>query len=47
MLTLKEPKLQVTSNDWNIEHQSTLMVASQSIGMGVIRAECAGSISIP
>ena len=47
VLTLKEPKLQVTSNDWNIEHQSTLMVASQSIGMGVLRAECAGSISIP
>ena len=47
VLTLKEPKLQVTSNDWNIEHQSTLMVASQSIGMGVLRAECAGAISIP
>jgi hypothetical protein len=47
VLTLKEPKLQVTSNDWNIEHQSTLMVASQSIGMGVLRAECAGYISIP
>ena len=47
VLTLKEPKLQVTSNDWNIEYQSTLMVASQSIGMGILRAECAGAISIP
>ena len=46
VLTLLSPALQVTSGDWNVSHQSTLMVARQSIGMGVLRAECAVSIGI-
>ena len=44
VLTLLSPALQVTSGDWNVSHQSTLMVARQSLGMGVLRAECAVSI---
>ena len=44
VLTLLSPALQVTSGDWNVSHQSTLMVARQSIGMGVLRAECAVAI---
>lgn len=47
VLTLLSPALQVTSGDWNVSHQSTLMVARQSIGMGVLRAECAVSIGTP
>lgn len=46
VLTLLSPALQVTSGDWNVSHQSTLMVARQSIGMGVLRAECAVSIGV-
>ena len=46
VLTLLAPALQVTSGDWNVSHQSTLMVARQSIGMGVLRAECAVSIGV-
>ncbi len=46
VLTLLSPALQVTSGDWNVSHQSTLMVARQSIGMGVLRAECAVNISV-
>jgi len=46
VLTLLSPALQVTSGDWNVSHQSTLMVARQSIGMGVLRAECAVDISV-
>ena len=46
VLTLLNPALQVTSGDWNVSHQSTLMVARQSLGMGVLRAECAVSIGV-
>lgn len=46
VLTMLSPALQVTSGDWNVSHQSTLMVARQSIGMGVLRAECAVSIGV-
>jgi hypothetical protein len=46
VLSLLSPALQVTSGDWNVSHQSTLLVARQSIGMGVLRAECAANISI-
>ncbi len=46
VLTLLNPALQVTSGDWNVSHQSTLMVARQNIGMGVLRAECAVSIGV-
>ena len=46
VLTLLNPALQVTSGDWNVSHQSTLMVARQSIGMGVLRSECAVSIGV-
>ena len=47
VLSLLSPALQVTSGDWNVSHQSTLLVARQSLGMGVLRAECAANISIP
>lgn len=46
VLTLLSPALQVTSGDWNVSHQSTLMVARQNIGMGVLRAECAVNINV-
>ena len=46
VLTMLSPALQVTSGDWNVSHQSTLMVARQNIGMGVLRAECAVSIGV-
>jgi len=41
VLTLMSPSLQVTSGDWNIQYQASLLVARQSIGMGVLRAESA------
>ena len=41
VLTLLSPSLQLTSGDWNIQYQATLMVARQAIGMGVLRAESA------
>lgn len=46
VLTLLSPQLQVTSGDWNVSHQSTLLVARQNLGMGVLRAECAVAIDI-
>lgn len=46
VLTLLSPALQVTSGDWNVSHQSTLLVARQNIGMGVLRSECAVDISV-
>ena len=49
MLTLREPKLQMTSadGDFNIQYQATLAVATQSIGIGRLRDECAACIVIP
>ena len=49
MLTLRQPKLQMTSadGDFNIQYQSTLAVATQSIGIGRLRDECASCIVIP
>ena len=44
VLTLLAPSLQVTSGDFNIQYQSTLLLARQSIGMGVLRAEAACAI---
>lgn len=44
ILTLLQPGLQMTSGDWNISHQATLMVARQAIGMGILRAEAAIAI---
>jgi hypothetical protein len=41
VLSLLSPGLQVTSGDWNISHQATLLVARQALGMGVLRAESA------
>jgi hypothetical protein len=48
-LTLRSPGLQVTpaGGDFNIMYQATLMVARMAIGMGVLRAECAGVIELP
>lgn len=47
VLTLLSPSLQMTSGDFNVSYQATLMVARQAIGMGVLRAECAYKITIP
>lgn len=47
VVTLMEPSLQVTSGDWNIQMQATLMVARQAIGMGILRTECAYKIVVP
>lgn len=49
VLTLKAPSLQVTpqGGDFNIMYQASLMVARMAIGMGVLRAECAGVIEVP
>jgi hypothetical protein len=49
MLTLRAPKFQMTSEDgdFNIMYQSILGVATQSIGIGRLRDECAACIVIP
>jgi len=49
MLTLRAPKFQMTreGGDFDIMYQSTLGVASQSIGIGRLRDECAACIVIP
>lgn len=49
VLTLRTPGLQVTpqGGDFNIMYQASLMVARMAIGMGVLRAECAGVIELP
>jgi hypothetical protein len=49
MLTLRAPKLQITAEggDFNIQYQSTLGVATQSIGIGRLRDECCAAIVIP
>lgn len=49
VLTLRSPGLQVTpqGGDFNIMYQASLMVARMAIGMGVLRAECAGVIELP
>ena len=47
VVTLMSPSLQVTSGDWNVQMQATLMVARQALGMGVIRSEAAYKIVLP
>lgn len=49
LLQLRAPKLQITAQggDFNIQYQSTLAVATQSIGCGRLRDECAAAIVIP
>jgi hypothetical protein len=49
MLTLRAPKFQMTKpdGDFDIMYQSTLGVATQSIGIGRLRDECAACIVIP
>ena len=37
----------MTSGDWNVSHQSTLLLARQAIGMEVLRAECCAASSTP
>ncbi|BAQ94443.1 minor capsid protein 10 [uncultured phage_MedDCM-OCT-S38-C3] len=44
VVSLLSPALQMTSGDWNISHQSTLLLARQAIGMEVLRAECCARI---
>jgi hypothetical protein len=44
VLTLLSPSLQVTSGDFNIQYQSTLLLARQALGMGVLRPEAACAI---
>ena len=45
VVSLLEPALQMTSGDWNVSHQSTLLLARQAIGMEVLRAECCARIT--
>jgi hypothetical protein len=47
VVTLMSPSLQVTSGDWNVQMQATLMVARQALGMGVLRSEAAYKIVLP
>ena len=49
VLTLRNIGLQVTADggDFNIQYQSTLMVAKMAIGMGRLRSECAAVIETP
>jgi len=49
MLTLRAPRFQMTSadGDFNIQYQATLGVATQSIGIGRLRDECAACIVLP
>lgn len=47
VVTLMSPSLQITSGDWNVQMQATLMVARQAIGMGVLRSEAAYKIVVP
>jgi hypothetical protein len=47
VLTLLSPSLQVTSGDFNIQYQASLLVARQALGMGVLRSEAAVAIVIP
>jgi hypothetical protein len=49
VLTLRSPSLQVTpkGGDFAIMYQASLMVSRMAVGMGVLRAECAGVIEVP
>ena len=47
VVTLLSPALQLTGEEWRVVHQADLMVARQSLGMGVLRAESACKIVIP
>lgn len=47
VLTLLAPSLQMTSGDFNIQFQSTLLLARQAIGMGQLRSEAAFKIETP
>jgi hypothetical protein len=44
VLTLLSPSLQVTSGDFNIQYQASLLVSRMAIGMGVLRPEAACAI---
>ena len=45
VVSLLSPSLQLTGPEYRVQYQSDLMVARQSLGMGVLRAECACSIA--
>ena len=45
VVSLLSPSLQLTGSEYRVQYQSDLMVARQSLGMGVLRAECACQIS--
>ena len=45
VVSLLSPSLQLTGAEYRVQYQSDLMVARQSLGMGVLRAECACQIS--
>ena len=47
VVSLLSPALQVTGEEWRVVHQADLMVARQSLGMGILRAESACKIVIP
>ena len=47
VVSLLSPQLQMTGNEYKVQHQADLMVARQALGMGVLRAESATKIVIP
>tara|TARA_Y100001963_G_scaffold65878_1_gene91717 strand:- start:3909 stop:4949 length:1041 start_codon:yes stop_codon:yes gene_type:complete len=47
VVTLLSPQLQMTGNEYKVQHQADLFVARQALGMGVLRAESACKIVIP
>lgn len=47
VLTLKSPSLQITSGDFNIEYQATLLLARMAVGMSPLRQESAVVIEKP
>ena len=47
VLTLLSPSMQVTGPEFRVKYQSDLLVASQALGMGVLRAESAVAVVTP
>jgi len=47
VVSLLSPQLQMTGEEFRVQHQADLMVARQALGMGVLRAESACKIVIP
>jgi len=47
VVSLLSPQLQMTGEEFRVQHQADLMVARQALGMGVLRAESACKVVIP